>query len=103
MLGIGHKFPQYSLTGVVANDAAKAFQKFDENSQKGKWRVVFFWPMDFTFVCPTEIAAFGNIEIQITIPIVVTKRETVPIFVVLGSLLNATGCANVGESAIAIV
>ena len=62
MLGIGEEFPHYSLTGVVSNDAAKAFQKFDENSQKGKWRVVFFWPMDFTFVCPTEIAAFGKLE-----------------------------------------
>jgi lipoyl-dependent peroxiredoxin subunit C len=62
MLGIGQKFPQYSLTGVVSNDAAKAFQKFDGNSQKGKWRVVFFWPMDFTFVCPTEIAAFGKLD-----------------------------------------
>jgi peroxiredoxin (alkyl hydroperoxide reductase subunit C) len=62
MLGIGQKFPQYSLTGVISNDAAKAFQKFDANSHKGKWRVVFFWPMDFTFVCPTEIAAFGKLD-----------------------------------------
>jgi len=62
MLGIGQKFPQYSLTGVVSNDAAKAFQTFEEKSHEGKWRVVFFWPMDFTFVCPTEIAAFGKLE-----------------------------------------
>ena len=62
MLGIGQKFPSHSLTGVVANDPAKAFQKFDEGSHKGKWRVVFFWPMDFTFVCPTEIAAFGKLD-----------------------------------------
>ncbi len=62
MLGIGQKFPQYSLTGVVSNDPAKAFQAIDSNAYKGKWRVVFFWPKDFTFVCPTEIAAFGKIE-----------------------------------------
>ena len=62
MLGIGQKFPQYSLTGVVSNDQAKAFQPFDADSNKGKWRVVFFWPMDFTFVCPTEIAAFGKLD-----------------------------------------
>ena len=62
MLGIGQKFPQYSLTGVVSNDPAKAFQAIDSNTYKGKWRVVFFWPKDFTFVCPTEIAAFGKIE-----------------------------------------
>ena len=64
MLGIGRKFPAYSLTGVVSNDAAKAFQPFDQDTHKGKWRVVFFWPKDFTFVCPTEIAAFGKLERQ---------------------------------------
>src|SRR6185369_5412346 len=62
MLGIGQKFPQYSLTGVVSNDQAKAFQPFDQDTNKGKWRVVFFWPKDFTFVFPTEIAAFGKLD-----------------------------------------
>jgi len=62
MLGIGQKFPQYSLTGVVSNDVATAFKPFSNDSFKGKWQVVFFWPKDFTFVCPTEIAAFGKIE-----------------------------------------
>ena len=62
MLTIGEKFPAFSLTGVVGNDVATAFQKFDQNSAPGKWRVVFFWPKDFTFVCPTEIAAFGKLH-----------------------------------------
>ena len=62
MLGIGQKFPNYSLTGVVSNDLNKAFQTFTQDSQPGKWRVLFFWPKDFTFVCPTEIAAFGKLE-----------------------------------------
>src|SRR5215208_5214069 len=62
MLGIGQKFPVYSLTGVVSNDQAKAFQPFDQDTHQGKWRVVFFWPKDFTFVCPTEIAAFGKLN-----------------------------------------
>jgi len=62
MLGIGQKFPQYSLTGVVSNDVATAFKPFSNDSFKGKWQVVFFWPKDFTFVCPTEIAAFGKLE-----------------------------------------
>src|SRR6187399_527536 len=62
MLGIGQKFPQYSLTGVVSNDQAKAFQPFDQDTHKGKWRVFFFWPKDFTFVCPTEIAEFGKLN-----------------------------------------
>ena len=62
MLGIGQKFPQYALTGVVSNDMANAFQPFTNDSFKGKWQVVFFWPKDFTFVCPTEIAAFGKLD-----------------------------------------
>ncbi|HNR21918.1 MAG TPA: peroxiredoxin [Steroidobacteraceae bacterium] len=62
MLGIGQKFPQYSLTGVVSNDVATAFKPFTNDSFTGKWQVVFFWPKDFTFVCPTEIAAFGKLD-----------------------------------------
>jgi alkyl hydroperoxide reductase subunit AhpC len=62
MLAIGQKFPQFSLTGVVSNDIATAFQPFTNDSFKGKWKVVFFWPKDFTFVCPTEIAAFGKLN-----------------------------------------
>src|ERR1700730_14508105 len=62
MLGIGQKFPQFSLTGVVSSDLKSAFQPFTQDSFPGKWQVVFFWPKDFTFVCPTEIAAFGKLE-----------------------------------------
>jgi alkyl hydroperoxide reductase subunit AhpC len=62
MLGIGQKFPGFSLTGVVSNDMDRAFKPFDSHSFEGKWRVVFFWPKDFTFVCPTEIAAFGKLD-----------------------------------------
>jgi len=62
MLGIGQKFPSFSLTGVVSNDINTAFKPFDQNSFAGKWKVVFFWPKDFTFVCPTEIAAFGKLN-----------------------------------------
>ena len=62
MLTIGERFPEFSLTGVVSNDVATAFQQFDGNSARGKWQVLFFWPKDFTFVCPTEIAAFGKLQ-----------------------------------------
>lgn len=62
MLSIGQKFPAYSLTGVVSNDLVKGFVPFTNDSFSGKWRVVFFWPKDFTFVCPTEIAAFGKLD-----------------------------------------
>ncbi|MEO7774654.1 MAG: peroxiredoxin [Steroidobacteraceae bacterium] len=62
MLSIGQKFPQFALTGVVSNDLATAFKPFDSQTNAGKWQVVFFWPKDFTFVCPTEIAAFGKLN-----------------------------------------
>lgn len=62
MLGIGHRFPEFALTGVVSNDMHRAFADFTHESYQGKWQVVFFWPKDFTFVCPTEIAAFGKLE-----------------------------------------
>ena len=62
MLGIGEKFPAYALTGVVSSDPNQAFAQFKSAEQTGKWQVVFFWPKDFTFVCPTEIAAFGKLN-----------------------------------------
>jgi peroxiredoxin (alkyl hydroperoxide reductase subunit C) len=62
MAGVGQRFPEFALTGVVSNDASSAFQSFTQDSFPGKWKVVFFWPKDFTFVCPTEIAAFGKLD-----------------------------------------
>jgi len=62
MRGIGQRFPEFALTGVVSGDPHKAFEPITHESFPGKWKVVFFWPKDFTFVCPTEIAAFGRLE-----------------------------------------
>ena len=60
MLTIGQKFPEFKLTGVVSSEAKSAFKEITNETYKGKWLVVFAWPKDFTFVCPTEIAAFGK-------------------------------------------
>ncbi|HEV2711345.1 MAG TPA: peroxiredoxin [Edaphobacter sp.] len=64
MLQIGEKFPNYSVTATVSTDKdeAKAFTTITEESYPGKWKLYFFWPKDFTFVCPTEIAAFGKLN-----------------------------------------
>lgn len=62
MSGIGQRFPDFSLTGVVSSDMPGAFQTFTRESFPDKWQVIFFWPKDFTFVCPTEIAAFGKLD-----------------------------------------
>lgn len=64
MLTVGDAFPQFNLTGVVSLDIKSAFKEFNNSSDKGKWKIVFFWPKDFTFVCPTEIAAFGKLNKQ---------------------------------------
>jgi alkyl hydroperoxide reductase subunit AhpC len=60
MLTIGDKFPAFKLLGVVSLDKGKEFAEVSSEGQPGRWKVVFFWPKDFTFVCPTEIAAFGK-------------------------------------------
>jgi lipoyl-dependent peroxiredoxin subunit C len=62
MLTIGDKFPSFDLKAVVSTDPKTAFTEISDNSDSGKWKVVFFWPKDFTFVCPTEIAAFGKLN-----------------------------------------
>ena len=62
MLTVGDEFPSYKLQAVTGTDKGKEFELITEASHPGKWRVVFFWPMDFTFICPTEIAEFGKRE-----------------------------------------
>jgi alkyl hydroperoxide reductase subunit AhpC len=60
MLTVGDTLPQFNLLSVVSLDEGKEFQDVTSASFKGRWLVLFYWPMDFTFVCPTEIAEFGK-------------------------------------------
>ena len=62
MLTIGDKFPSFDLKAVASTDPKTAFRQISDKSDAAKWKVVFFWPKDFTFVCPTEIAAFGKLN-----------------------------------------
>ena len=70
LLTIDDEFPEFSLTALKGGnlhdiDADKPedyFETVDNNSYDGKWRVIFFYPKDFTFVCPTEIKAFGDLN-----------------------------------------
>ena len=62
MIGVGKKFPEFKLKATVSNDLSTAFQEIDNNTYKNKWLVLFFWPKDFTFVCPTEIVGFGELH-----------------------------------------
>jgi alkyl hydroperoxide reductase subunit AhpC len=60
MIKIGQAFPEFNLKAVVSNDVHNAFINVNQAQYKGQWLVVFFWPKDFTFVCPTEIAEFDR-------------------------------------------
>lgn len=62
MLTVGDKFPAFDLTACVSTDLKDAFTQITDKSNEGKWKVVFFWPKDFTFICPTEIVAFGKLN-----------------------------------------
>ena len=60
MLTVGDKLPEFELQATVSLEQGKEFQVVSETSYPGKWLVLFAWPMDFTFICPTEIAEFGR-------------------------------------------
>ena len=60
MLTIGQKFPEFKKTAVVSLELGKEFKTISSDDLKGKWSVMFWWPKDFTFVCPTEITGFND-------------------------------------------
>lgn len=60
-LTVGDQFPKFDVTATVSNDIETAFTQINNDTYAGKWLVVFFYPKDFTFVCPTEIKAFGDL------------------------------------------
>ena len=61
MKSVGDKFPKFEKTAVVSLEPGKEFQTLThENLNNGKWTVFFWWPLDFTFVCPTEITSFND-------------------------------------------
>ena len=60
MLTVGDSFPEFHLQACVDREPGREFAEVTDAQLRGGWAVVFFWPMDFTFVCPTEIAEFGR-------------------------------------------
>lgn len=77
MKTIGDKLESFRVTGVKPgfNDpeenGVSAFEDITESSFPGKWKVIYFYPKDFTSVCPTEIVGFNNLADEFT------QRETV--------------------------
>ncbi|MBQ7551878.1 MAG: peroxiredoxin [Rickettsiales bacterium] len=65
MLSIDDKLPDFTLNAMVDSKSMdKCFKVISNKDFQGKWLCLFFWPMDFTFVCPTEIATFGAKEAE---------------------------------------
>jgi len=60
MKTIGEKFPAFTKEGVVSLEPGKEFKTLTNADIDGKWTVFFWWPLDFTFVCPTEIVSFND-------------------------------------------
>jgi peroxiredoxin (alkyl hydroperoxide reductase subunit C) len=62
ILSVGSVFPTFKKTSVVSIEKGKEFKDISSEDHKlaGKWMVMFWWPKDFTFVCPTEIAEFNS-------------------------------------------
>ena len=56
---VGKQAPDFTLSAVMPDNTINESFNFKEYS-KNKIAVLFFWPMDFTFVCPSEIIAFNN-------------------------------------------
>lgn len=59
MLTVGDKFPKFKKDAILAD---KQFGEVNAEDHKkaGKWMVMFWYPKDFTFICPTEIIEFNN-------------------------------------------
>lgn len=55
---VGKVAPAFTMNAVKGDGSD--FIKVNLEDYKGKWLVMFFYPLDFTFVCPTEITGFSN-------------------------------------------
>jgi len=70
MKTVGDKVEAFSVVGVKPGfnnheeNGVSAFETITEKSFPGKWKIVYFYPKDFTFVCPTEIVGFDKLNQQ---------------------------------------
>ena len=61
MKTVGQKLDSFVITGVKPGQPEDAFFDITEESFPGKWKVIVYYPKDFTFVCPTEIVAYDKL------------------------------------------
>jgi len=61
MKTVGHKLEAFTVTGVRPGQPENAFFPITEESFPGKWKIIVYYPKEFTFVCPTEIVAYDKL------------------------------------------
>jgi alkyl hydroperoxide reductase subunit AhpC len=67
MKTVGDKLESFNVTGVKPGfnqheeKGQSAFETITEKAFPGKWKVIYFYPKDFTFVCPTEITGYARL------------------------------------------
>ena len=70
MKTVGEQIGPFHVVGVrpgfnhPEENGQTAFEDLTESSFPGKWKVIYFYPKDFTFVCPTEIAGFARLATE---------------------------------------
>jgi len=62
MLTVGDKLPELTLPVQQGTTALPTNETINLAETNGKWKVLFYWPKDFTFVCPTEIVGYGDLK-----------------------------------------
>lgn len=68
MLGVGEELKDFNIVGVkpkfenFEENGESAFEVIDKNSFQKKWKVIYFYPKDFTFICPTEITEYAELN-----------------------------------------
>jgi peroxiredoxin (alkyl hydroperoxide reductase subunit C) len=60
MIGVGEEFPFFELNGVNGDKEIISATLDDYDG----WKIIYFYPKDFTFICPTEIAGFDSINVD---------------------------------------
>jgi alkyl hydroperoxide reductase subunit AhpC len=70
MKTVGDKLEAFTVTAAKPGfnhheeNGQSAFEEITEQSFPGKWKIIYFYPKDFTFVCPTEIVEFAKLTKQ---------------------------------------
>ena len=68
MKGVGEKLDDFNIKASNLNfmsmksSGESAFETIDEKSFPEKWKVIYFYPKDFTFICPTEIVEYAKLN-----------------------------------------